>query len=221
MAAFADAVQAVAPHATGTPVTVTQAGRVVLHAFAQATGLTVIAIILLLIAMQRSTSSIVMTLAPLAVAALWTLAVAGLADIPFNFANVIVIPLLFALGVSSSIHMVDRGEELERTASADRYGLALVFSAVGGVIPGSCFGAAQNLAESPSKSGPLIGGLIQGAGIGQLIGPPIVAALVEAVGGWSGAVLFIVAGAAVNVTLALMLLRVAPPPARPAAALPI
>jgi MFS family permease len=99
-----------------------------------------------------------------------------------------------------------------------RYGLALVFSAVGGVIPGTCFGAAQSFAESPAKVGPVIGALIQGAGMGQLAGPPIVAALVEAVGGWSGAALFIVLGCAVNVGLALMLLRFTPPLAPPARA---
>ncbi|WP_448205644.1 MMPL family transporter [Azospirillum sp. sgz302134] len=118
MARFADAVLAMAPHATGAPVTVTQAGRIVLRAFAEATALTLVLIALLLLAVQRSLKGIVLILAPLAVAALWTMAVAGLLDIPFNFANVIVIPLLFALGVSSSIHMVARGQELERAGSS-------------------------------------------------------------------------------------------------------
>ncbi|MBP2295803.1 MMPL family transporter [Azospirillum rugosum] len=117
MARFAEAVLAVAPHATGAPVTVTQAGRIVLRAFAEATALTLVLIVLLLLVVQRSLKGIVLILAPLMVAALWTMAAAGLLDIPFNFANVIVIPLLFALGVSSSIHMVARGQELERAGS--------------------------------------------------------------------------------------------------------
>lgn len=129
MARFAAAVLAVAPHATGAPVTVTQAGRIVLRAFAEATALTLALIVAVLLLVQRSLSGMVLILVPLAVAALWTVAVAGLLDIPFNFANVIVIPLLFALGVSSSIHMVARGQELERagTAGAD-YGMELLIS---------------------------------------------------------------------------------------------
>ncbi|MCW2241223.1 MMPL family transporter [Azospirillum canadense] len=117
MARFAEAVLTVAPHATGAPVTVTQAGWIVLRAFAEATGLTLLLIVLLLLVVQRSLKGIVLILAPLVVAALWTMAAAGLLDIPFNFANVIVIPLLFALGVSSSIHMVARGQELERAGA--------------------------------------------------------------------------------------------------------
>ena len=127
MARFADAVLAVAPHATGAPVTVTQAGRIVLRSFAEATALTLVLIALVLLAVQRSLSGIVLILVPLGVAALWTMAVAGLLDIPFNFANVIVIPLLFALGVSSSIHMVARGQELARAGtSGAHYGVALL-----------------------------------------------------------------------------------------------
>ncbi|MFP5517595.1 MAG: MMPL family transporter [Alphaproteobacteria bacterium] len=127
MARFANAVLAVAPHATGAPVTVTQAGRIVLRAFAEATALTLVLMALLLLAVQRSLSGMVLILVPLVIAALWTMAVAGLLDIPFNFANVIVLPLLFALGVSSSIHMVSRGQELERTGTnGTNYGVELL-----------------------------------------------------------------------------------------------
>jgi len=127
MARFAEAVLAVAPHATGAPVTVTQAGRIVFNSFVEATGLTIVLMVLLLLVVQRSLSAVLMTLAPLTVAALWTMAVAGLLSIPFNFANVIVIPLLFALGVSSSIHMVARGRDLEREEVAGtNYGVELL-----------------------------------------------------------------------------------------------
>ncbi|HYG88337.1 MAG TPA: MMPL family transporter [Azospirillum sp.] len=129
MARFANEVLAVAPHATGAPVTVTQAGRIVLHSFAVATGLTLVLMAVLLLAVQRSLSGIVLILVPLTVAALWTMAVAGLLDIPFNFANVIVIPLLFALGVASSIHMVARGQELEREGTTGaNYGVELLIT---------------------------------------------------------------------------------------------
>ncbi|WP_448191539.1 MMPL family transporter [Azospirillum sp. sgz301742] len=129
MARFANAVLAVAPHATGAPVTVTQAGGIVLRSFAEATALTLVLMALVLLAVQRSLSGIVLILVPLGIAALWTMAVAGLLDIPFNFANVIVLPLLFALGVASSIHMVARGQELERAGtSGTNYGMELLIT---------------------------------------------------------------------------------------------
>ena len=41
-----------------------------------------------------------LVLAPLGVAALWTMAASVGLDLPFNFANIIVIPLLIGLGVA-------------------------------------------------------------------------------------------------------------------------
>ncbi len=49
-----------------------------------------------------------MVFAPLILAAMLTVAVAAVAGLPFNFANVIVLPLLFGLGVASAIHLVLR-----------------------------------------------------------------------------------------------------------------
>ncbi|MBV9112272.1 MAG: MFS transporter [Hyphomicrobiales bacterium] len=111
---------------------------------------------------------------------------------------------------------------IEALPFALRYSLALIFAVVGGVIPGTCFGAVESFAASPSKAGPIFGGLIQGAGIGQLLGPSLVAAIVEAIGSWHGAALFIAAGALINVALALVLERFIqkklPPPTKPVAA---
>jgi hypothetical protein len=115
---FAAAVQAVAPQATGAPVVLTEGSRVVVGAFLTATGLTLAAIGLMLGVLLRRLDDAVLTLAPLLLAALLTLATAALADLPLNFANVIVLPLLFGLGVSSSIHMVMRRRRDAVTAPA-------------------------------------------------------------------------------------------------------
>jgi hypothetical protein len=88
---------------------------------------------------------------------------------------------------------------------AVRYALALLFAGVGGIIPGTCFGTAQELAETPAKASPIFGALIQGAGIGQLVAPPLVAAVVGVVGTWRGAAVFIGLVAAINVALAIAL----------------
>ncbi|WP_158045730.1 MMPL family transporter [Skermanella pratensis] len=112
MAAFADPILAAEPTAVGAPVTVTEASRIILASFGQAVAVSLGAIVLLLIAVQGSATGIALILAPLIVASIYTLAASVLLGMPFNFANIIVIPLLFGLGVSSSIHMVMRGQDL-------------------------------------------------------------------------------------------------------------
>jgi predicted RND superfamily exporter protein len=47
----------------------------------------------------------------LVVAAVLTVAASVLLQLPFNFANVIVLPLLFGLGVANGVHLVTRARE--------------------------------------------------------------------------------------------------------------
>ena len=108
---FADAVLAVVPTASGGPIIITEAGRVVLRAFLEAMALAVILISAILLVMLRRFADIVLVLVPLAFAALMTVAASVVLGLAFNFANVIVLPLLLGLGVSSSIHLVMRQRE--------------------------------------------------------------------------------------------------------------
>lgn len=127
MADFAIPILALEPTAVGAPVTVTEASRIILASFGEAVAVTLGAIVLLLIVVQRSAVGTALILAPLIVASIYTLAASVLLGMPFNFANIIVIPLLFGLGVSSSIHMVMRGQDLlgER-APGRRFGVDLL-----------------------------------------------------------------------------------------------
>jgi uncharacterized protein len=106
---FVDAVTRVAPAATGAPITITEAGRSVVRAFAEAAFYAVSLIVLLLLVLLRSVRETALVLAPLLLAAALTVAATVLLDMPFNFANVIVLPLLFGLGVAGAIHIVTRG----------------------------------------------------------------------------------------------------------------
>ena len=58
-----------------------------------------------------------LVLAPLTLSALLTVAAAVALDLPFNFANIIALPLLLGLGVSGGIHLVLRWREM---GSVDR-----------------------------------------------------------------------------------------------------
>lgn len=108
---FADAVLRVTPTATGTPIVVTQASKEVVAAFVHASVLAFVLVVALLLVVLRRLSDVLLVLGPLLLAALLTAAGAVVFAIPFNFANVIVLPLLFGLGVASGIHLVLRRRE--------------------------------------------------------------------------------------------------------------
>ncbi|MEC9348065.1 MAG: MMPL family transporter [Pseudomonadota bacterium] len=118
--AFADAVQAVLPAVTGAPAVVTAAGQTVLDSFRVATVVAAVAVVLLIAVLLRSAADMLLTLLPLALSALITLGAAMVLGEALNFANVIVLPLLFGLGVASSIHLVVRRREVEDAAELMR-----------------------------------------------------------------------------------------------------
>lgn len=105
---FVRAVQAVAPDATDSPVLMIEAGDAVTTAFKKAGVIAFVAITLLLLVVLRSPADTGMVLLPLALAAVLTIAATVLFNIPFNFANVIALPLLLSLGVAFGIHLVLR-----------------------------------------------------------------------------------------------------------------
>ncbi|MBB4286674.1 MMPL family transporter [Roseospira goensis] len=132
LARFVDAVRAEVPTATGSPVLIRESGRTVMRAFAEAAALALLGITVLLAVTLRRTRDILLVYAPLTLAGLLTVATAALAGLAFNFANVIVLPLLFGLGVASAIHLVQRDRDEgdvahTMTSSTPR---AVVFSAL-------------------------------------------------------------------------------------------
>ncbi|UJP05556.1 MAG: MMPL family transporter [Nitrosomonas sp.] len=105
---FVRAVQTVAPDATGVPVISLEAGEAVVDAFIHAFSLALIGVTLGIWLMLRSALSTLLVLAPLLLAALFTGAGTVWMDLPFNFANIIALPLLLGIGIDSSLHMVHR-----------------------------------------------------------------------------------------------------------------
>ena len=129
---FATAVLTAAPTATGTPVTITEAGGAVVTAFQQATLYAFVAVCLVLLIVLRSIRDTALVMFPLILAAVYTGATSVVLDLPFNFANVIVLPLLFGLGVASGIHLVVRARRANDTAALMRTSTprAVLFSAL-------------------------------------------------------------------------------------------
>jgi len=100
--------QQVDPNVTDLPVTYLESMNEVVRAFQQAFGIALVAIAVLLLVILRNLRDTLLVLLPLLLAGMFTAAATVLFKIPFNFANIIALPLLFGLGVDSGIHMAHR-----------------------------------------------------------------------------------------------------------------
>ncbi len=108
---FVDAVRRLVPDPTGSPVTILAAGRAVGGAFATAGVIALAGVGLLLAIVLRRGRDLLLVALPLLLAAEITMAGAALLGVSFNFANLIVLPLLVGLGVASGVHLVTRARE--------------------------------------------------------------------------------------------------------------
>jgi MFS transporter, CP family, cyanate transporter len=71
-----------------------------------------------------------------------------------------------------------------RLAAAVRYGAVLMFSGVGGLIPGTLFSLAVRLAPGERTISTTVGWMQQCSSSGQFAGPPLVAWVAARAGGW-------------------------------------
>jgi uncharacterized protein len=104
--AFARAVLAIYPNATGGPISILQSGQTIVHAFFQAGLYALVSIALLLWIVLRRFGDVLLTLIPLLLAGLVTLEVCVLIGMPLNFANIIALPLLLGVGVAFKIYYI-------------------------------------------------------------------------------------------------------------------
>lgn len=93
---------------TGTPVINLGASDAVVLAFIQAFSCAFVVITALLFLILRSFRDVAMVLSPLILAGLLTTAASVVFSLPFNFANIIALPLLLGIGVDSALHMLHR-----------------------------------------------------------------------------------------------------------------
>ncbi|NYZ17150.1 MFS transporter, partial [Azospirillum sp. RWY-5-1] len=87
---------------------------------------------------------------------------------------------------------------------APRYAAAILYSVVGGLLPATVMGALPAFAPRPDLVGTMSGFVMQGSNIGQLAGPPLLAAVVAG-WGWPAAPVYIAAATGLGLLLALRL----------------
>lgn len=103
---FVDSVRDVIPDATGQAVSELETGRVAAAAFRSGLLWAGLATVILLLGLLRNLRVVALVVGPLVLAAIWTAGLMSWLDLPFNFANVIALPLLLGIGVDNGIHMV-------------------------------------------------------------------------------------------------------------------
>jgi hopanoid biosynthesis associated RND transporter like protein HpnN len=143
---FVAAVHQLAPHATGTPVTILEAGRLISSAFVEAGIIAVAAITVLLAIVLRNPRDVALVVAPLLLAALLTLAITVAAGIKLDYANIIALPLLLGIGVAFDIYFVMNWRAGLTDHLQSSTARAVIFSALTTM---SAFGS---LAASPDPS---------------------------------------------------------------------
>jgi MFS family permease len=94
---------------------------------------------------------------------------------------------------------------LDALPDLPRYGLCIVLSFTGGLIPASVLSASVSFARTPRQIGILQGLFMQCSNLGPFIGPPLVAMLVARSGAWGDAVPVLGVASLLGLILGLLL----------------
>ena len=88
-----------------------------------------------------------------------------------------------------------------------RFAAALGISAVGGLIPAVAFSGSARYAREPGEVGVLHGLVVQLANVGQVLGPPVVAAAVTHFGTWDAALWVMMGCCTAGLAVGLLITR--------------
>ena len=153
---FVDAVTALAPDASGNATRILGFGRVTSEAMQQALVTSLACMAAFLFLLWRTVWDILLAFFPLALAAVLTCAAMVIFGMSFNFANVIVLPMLLGMGIDNGVHLVHRHrtnpEEVDVLSTSTAR--AVFYSALTTVL---CFGA---LAFAPHRGMAALGRML-------------------------------------------------------------
>ncbi len=104
-----------------------------------------------------------------------------------------------AMGICASMVFAEFSQPLGKSI------FGFLFSAFGGMFPGTAFVLAARYSIKPSHMALMAGAMLQGAGIGQTIGPLMVSSVVEYSGHWGSANLVVASMAIIGLVCAWFL----------------
>jgi hypothetical protein len=108
---FVKELRAVDPNVTGTPVQFYQYTTLLKDSYQQAAVYALIAIAFMVLIHFRSFICVILALVPVAIGTLWMAGIMGGFNIPFNPANIMTLPLVIGIGVTTGIHILNRFAE--------------------------------------------------------------------------------------------------------------
>ncbi|PYJ62369.1 MAG: RND transporter [Verrucomicrobia bacterium] len=123
------------PIITGTPVQLLEYTTLLKNSYEQAAWYSLAAIAFLVFVHFRSTTCVILSLLPVGVGTIWMVGFMGWFDIPFNPANIMTLPLVIGIGVTSGIHILNRfAEERKPSILAKSTGKAVFVSALTTIV---------------------------------------------------------------------------------------
>jgi len=128
---FVSDLRTVAPEVTGTPVQLFEYTTLLKTSYERAAWYALIAISILVFIHFRSLSCVVLSLLPVLLGTLWMVGLMGWRGIDFNPANIMTLPLVIGIGITSGIHILNRfAEEQNPSIFAKSTGKAVLISAL-------------------------------------------------------------------------------------------
>jgi uncharacterized protein len=128
---FVKEVRTVAPDVTGTPVQLLEYTTLLKNSYIEAAYYSLAAIAVLIFIHFRRVSSVILSLIPVGIGTLWTCALMGILDVPFNPANIMTLPLVIGIGVTNGVHILNRyAEEHNPSILSRSTGKAVIVSAL-------------------------------------------------------------------------------------------
>jgi predicted RND superfamily exporter protein len=123
------------PIITGTPVQLLEYTTLLKESYEEAARYALMAIALLVFLHFRSFTCVVLALLPVGLGTVWMLGVMGVLNMPFNPANIMTLPLVIGIGVTSGIHILNRFAEEGSPSVLDKStGKAVLISGVTTVL---------------------------------------------------------------------------------------
>jgi hopanoid biosynthesis associated RND transporter like protein HpnN len=123
------------PIITGTPVQLLEYTTLLKNSYVQAAWYSLAAIAILVFIHFRSLTCVILSLLPVAVGTIWMVGFMGWFGVPFNPANIMTLPLVIGIGVTSGIHILNRyAEERKPSILAKSTGKAVFISALTTIV---------------------------------------------------------------------------------------
>lgn len=108
---FTETLEAIDPNVTGFLVTTAHHIKIIIGGFQRAAGIAGVFVFMVLLWNFRRLPDVALAAMPLLMGWLWMLGIMSVAEIPFNVANMVALPLVLGIGIDAGVHIVHRTRE--------------------------------------------------------------------------------------------------------------